>query len=220
MGPEQIHAANGGGMRITHVGQSTLFTPHQNLSLKNVLHVPSSQGNLVSIHWVTRDNLVFVEYHPYVFLVKHPLMRKVLLRNRCNGGPYPFPSLEQSTTKCPLSTVKPSISCWHECLAHPSMVVTKRVLNDNKLAFSKEPTSTVVCNACQCAKNHQLPFLKSHSVSKAPLHHMFSDVCGPAPNSVGLNIYYVSFIDDFSNFTWIFLLKHKSEVFSKFHIFQ
>ena len=30
----------------------------------------------------------------------------------------------------------------------------------------------------------------------------------------------MSFIDDFSKFTWIYLIKHKSEVFQKFHDFQ
>ena len=32
--------------------------------------------------------------------------------------------------------------------------------------------------------------------------------------------YYVSFIDDYSKFTWIYLLKYKSEVFSIFQEFQ
>jgi hypothetical protein len=32
--------------------------------------------------------------------------------------------------------------------------------------------------------------------------------------------YYVSFIDDFSKFVWIYTLKHKSDVFEKFHEFQ
>ena len=32
--------------------------------------------------------------------------------------------------------------------------------------------------------------------------------------------YYVSFIDDFSKFTWIYLLKYKQEVFLNFHEFQ
>jgi hypothetical protein len=45
-------------------------------------------------------------------------------------------------------------------------------------------------------------------------------VWGPGPNSVEKYSYYVSFIDDFSKITWIFFLKHKSEVFAKFHIFQ
>jgi hypothetical protein len=45
-------------------------------------------------------------------------------------------------------------------------------------------------------------------------------VWDPAPTSVGKNKFYVSFIDDYSKFAWIFLLKHKSEVFTKFHEFQ
>jgi transposase InsO family protein len=53
-----------------------------------------------------------------------------------------------------------------------------------------------------------------------PLELVFSDVWGPACESVGRNKYYVSFIDDFSKFTWIYLLKHKSDVFQKFKEFQ
>jgi hypothetical protein len=43
---------------------------------------------------------------------------------------------------------------------------------------------------------------------------------GPATNSVGRNKYYVSFIDDYSKFTWVYLLRFKSEVFQKFYDFQ
>jgi hypothetical protein len=70
-----------------------------------------------------------------------------------------------------------------------------------------------VCDACQKAKSHQLPYPKSSSVSSVPLELVFSDVWGPAPASVGRNKYYVSFIDDYSKFTWIYLLKNKSDVF-------
>ena len=69
-------------------------------------------------------------------------------------------------------------------------------------------------------KSHQLPYPKSTSVSRAPLELVFLDVWGPAPTSVGKNIFYVSFIDDYSKFTWIYLLRHKSEVFQRFHDFQ
>lgn len=48
----------------------------------------------------------------------------------------------------------------------------------------------------------------------------FSDVWGPALDSMGRKKYYVSFIDDYSKFTWIYLLKYKLKVFQKFHDFQ
>jgi hypothetical protein len=44
----------------------------------------------------------------------------------------------------------------------------------------------------------------------------FSNVWGPAPKSVGRKQYYVSFIDDFNKYIWIYPLKYKSKVFQKF----
>jgi histone deacetylase 1/2 len=60
----------------------------------------------------------------------------------------------------------------------------------------------------------------SSSVSTAPLEQVFSDVWGPAPLSVGKHAYYVSFIDDFSKFTWIYLLKKRSDVYQAFLNYQ
>jgi histone deacetylase 1/2 len=57
-------------------------------------------------------------------------------------------------------------------------------------------------------------------VSAGPLDIIFSDVWGPAPTSAGSHNYYVSFIDDYSKFTWFYLIRHKSQVFECFHKFQ
>jgi hypothetical protein len=65
-----------------------------------------------------------------------------------------------------------------------------------------------------------LPYPISTSVSTAPLQLVFSDVWGPAPTSVGRHDYYVSFIDDYSKFTWIYLLKKKSDALAAFVNFQ
>jgi IS30 family transposase len=46
------------------------------------------------------------------------------------------------------------------------------------------------------------------------------DVWGRSCDFIGRNKFCVSFIDDFSKFTWIYLLKHKSEVFQRFKKFQ
>jgi hypothetical protein len=57
-------------------------------------------------------------------------------------------------------------------------------------------------------------------VSKAPLELIFTDVWGPARPSVRRFKYYVSFIDDYSKFTWLYLLKNKFDVFQKFCDFK
>ena len=48
-------------------------------------------------------------------------------------------------------------------------------------------------------------------------NNMFGSVKVP---SLGMSVYYVSFIDDFSRNTWIYFLKKKFEVFDKFKEFK
>jgi histone deacetylase 1/2 len=65
-----------------------------------------------------------------------------------------------------------------------------------------------------------LPFPLSSHVKKAPLELIFSYIWGPAQVSVSGHTYYVRFIDAYSRFTWIYLLKPKSDVFKVFLQFQ
>jgi hypothetical protein len=58
------------------------------------------------------------------------------------------------------------------------------------------------------------------SYSSAPLELVYSDVWGPTIDSFGRKQYYISFIDDYSKFTWIYILLHKSEVSKYFLKFQ
>ena len=67
---------------------------------------------------------------------------------------------------------------------------------------------------------HQLPYNNSSHVTNSPLELVHTDVWGPARTSVGGFKYYVSFLDDFSRFTWIYLIKRKSDVENIFYVFQ
>jgi histone deacetylase 1/2 len=60
----------------------------------------------------------------------------------------------------------------------------------------------------------------SSRVSVAPLELVHTDVWGPARTSSEGYKYYVSFVDDYSRFCWIYLLKHKSDVEQVFYAFQ
>jgi histone deacetylase 1/2 len=118
------------------------------------------------------------------------------------------------------SIAKVSESQWHARLGHRSSLVVHQILQKNRLEFVPELNKGTVCDACQQGKSHQLPYPKSTSVSSSPLELIFSDVWGPGPVSVSRNNFYVSFFIDFCKFTWVYLLKHKSEVFKCFHDFQ
>jgi hypothetical protein len=55
----------------------------------------------------------------------------------------------------------------------------------------------------------------------APLEIVYTDLCGLMQTpSLGGNIYFLTFIDDYSRKTWVYFLKHKSETFDKFKEFK
>jgi histone deacetylase 1/2 len=93
--------------------------------------------------------------------------------------------------------------------------VVQQIIRKNKLSHSLE-INPYVCDSCQLAKIHQLPYPVSTSVSTVPFEQVFFDVWGPAPALVGKHAYYVSFIDGYSKFTWIYFLKKRSEVYQVF----
>jgi histone deacetylase 1/2 len=198
-GGDRVHAANGAGMEISHIGHSTLHSPSSPIYLNSILHVPSTSKNLVSVNRLTRDNHAFIEFHPDHFVVKDLKTRRQLLRGPCEGGLYPVHAATHIIhhNKEAHAAVKPSTTIWHRRLGHAASPVVDYVLSHNKLPFARDLNNKHICDACQKGKSHQLPYPKSSSVSTTPLELVFSDVWGPAPSSVGHYSYYVSFIDDF-----------------------
>lgn len=149
-------------------------------------------------------------------------MRTTLHQGRCEGGPYPL-GLDRSGTSQSnqaFGVNKPSTSRWHSRLGHPTFPIVSRVLRESKLPFVSNGGVESVCDSCQRAKSHQLPYSISNNISAAPLDLVHSDVWGSARTSVGRFSYYASFIDDYSRYIWIYLLRQKSDVFSIFHDFQ
>jgi histone deacetylase 1/2 len=189
------------------------------LHLNNILHVPNASKNLASVHRLCLDNNIYIEFHAWFFLIKDQATRRTLFKGPCHGGLYPLVPLSTGSSKQAFITIKPSSSTWHCRLGHPSSFVVQQIVRKNQLAYTPE-INPYVCDSCQLAKSHQLPYPVSTSVSTVPFELVFSDVWGPAPASVSKHSYYVCFIDDFSKFSWIYLLKNRSDVFQVFLNYQ
>ena len=178
------------------------------------------QKNLLSVHRIAIDNHVFLEFHPFFFLIKDQVTKKILYRGRCVRGLYPLIPELRRLNKQAYGVTKVSSTRWHDRLGHASFSLVEHLLKKNKLPFVGERDRETICDSCQCAKSHQLPYPVSTSISTKPLELTFSDGWGPAPTSVARHTYYVSFIDYYSKYTWIYLIKKKSDVFQVFHNFQ
>jgi hypothetical protein len=183
-------------MSISNIGHTTLHTPTRDLHLNNTLHVPSAKKSLASVHRIASDNNAFLEFHPNFFLIKDRATKTTLHQGRCSGGLYPLELGREGVdrSKQALGVNKPSTSRWHSRLGHPAFPIVSRVLRDNNLPFVNDRSVESVCDSCQRAKSHQLPYDSLNKRSAAPLDLIHSDVWGPAPTSIGRFSYYVSFI--------------------------
>ena len=95
---------------------------------------------------------------------------------------------------------KPNL--WHMRLGHPSINVMRHMLNHENFL----PTMcTSFYDACHIGKSKHKHYSSSLTTTHKPLELIHSDVWGPSPTlSKDGYRYYVHFVDDFSNFTWIF----------------
>ena len=100
-----------------------------------------------------------------------------------------------------------SQTLWHLRLGHPNSNVFKIVLNNFNIPISNK-NLLKFCAACCVGKSHCLPSSSSQTVYSVLLELVYSDLWGPS-NVVSTNgfSYYISFVDAFSKFTWIYFLK-------------
>ena len=58
-----------------------------------------------------------------------------------------------------------------------------------------------------------MPFNSNESISTDIFDLIHSDVWGPSPvSSIGESRYFVVFVDDYPRYSWIFHMKHRSEL--------
>jgi hypothetical protein len=77
----------------------------------------------------------------------------------------------------------PCLERWHSHLGHPSLPIVERVISSFNLPCASGSNKDFVCDACQRAKSHRLPYPKTNSVSSHPLELIYSDVWGCALKS-------------------------------------
>ncbi|XP_031745067.1 uncharacterized protein LOC116405245 [Cucumis sativus] len=101
---------------------------------------------------------------------------------------------------------------WHLRLGHASSEKLRHLISVNNLT-NLTKFVPFNCLNCKLAKQPALSFSQSISNCDKPFDLVHSDIWGPAPiTTVHGYRYYVLFIDDYSRFTWIYFLKHRSEL--------
>jgi hypothetical protein len=78
-----------------------------------------------------------------------------------------------------------------------------------------------ICEGCAIGKQHRDNFPHHHFRESEPLALVHANICGPVQTlSLGKNMYFILFMDDFSRMYWVYLLSEKSQYFSFFQRFK
>jgi Integrase core domain len=222
-GPDTLQIGNGFGLPISHIGSSSFIISNISIKLTKVLYVPNFTTNLLSLSKLLLNNpSLSINFTSSICIIKDLYIKTPQLQIPNVNGLYtlklkPSPKFSIEHSPQAFVTSRLTTSIWHARLGPTSTTI--KVINTNILPCIREYFS--FCNDCIQTKTHTLHFSSSNSSTSSPLELIHSDVWGPFPivSSHGYK-YYISFIDDYSHFTWIYFMKHKSEVCHIFSLFK
>nr|GEV66740.1 hypothetical protein [Tanacetum cinerariifolium] len=109
---------------------------------------------------------------------------------------------------------------WHFCLGHINLKRIDKLKRDGIL----KPThneSLEKCKSCIYGKMARKPFPHQVEKPKDLLGLIHTDVCRPFRTVLRkVASYFITFIDDVSRYGYVYLMKHKHELFETFKVFQ
>ena len=180
------------------------------LPLYFVLYAPECPFNLISINKITRTLNCSITFSDKFVTLQNRSTGKTIGIGRESQGLYHLTS--PSPAVC-ISTDAPLLI--HSRLGHPSLSKFQKMVP----RFSS--LSSLACESCQLGKHTRVSFPKRlKNRAKSPFELVHTDVWGPCRTAPTLGFqYFVTFIDDYSRCTWLFLMKNREELFSIFQKF-
>jgi hypothetical protein len=203
-----IRIADGSTMNVKNIG--TISTP--SLSLLEVFHVPELSFNLISVGQLCELGYKLVFDFSGVH-VQDPRTNQTLGTGRRIGCMFELSSLRLPATSISVvaPSSSPSLALWHSRLGHA--YASRIQLLASKGLLGSVSSNSFDCISCQLGKQPALPFNNSESHATASFDLIHFDVWGPSPvASMSGSRYFVIFVDDFSHYTWVFLMKSCSEL--------
>lgn len=182
--------------------------------IKNVLYVPNLRKNLLSVRKLEMYDMKVVFENGKVKLLNGKILIGIGSRN--NLYEISFKVLRSECLNIEIEDEKTKL--WHKNYGHIGYMNLKKLI-DYKMVDGIEKlklNKVEFCESCISGKITRLPF-QSRKGSNSIIEIIHSDVCGPInPISHDDNKYFVTFIDDYSNFVCVYIIKNKSEVFNCF----
>lgn len=223
--PKPVEVGN--GQIIQAIGKGTVRLDvlvndqRQELTLRNVLHVPEISKNLLSVSQATANGMDAVFGDNDCRLIERSSGETAVQAKR-RGKMYAL--MEETAVQAMIASETSQVDLWHQRLGHLSVhgikTLQAQASGISTLQLASEHTFCIACaEGKQAAK--PVPKTRSGEPTTEPLALIHSDVVGPIePQSNRGYKYFVSFVDDYSRHHWTSPMKNKSEVFNEFKAFK
>lgn len=196
----------------------------KNLSLDHALHVPKFSCNLLSISKITKDLNCVAKFFPSYCEFQDMRTGKVIGTGKEIDGLYYFESESASSSNLSYTHLSSSnsssnkeIELWHKRLGHPIFPYLKKLFPS---LFKDKNHQDFQCEVCELAK-HRVRFSAQPHKESQPFSLIHSDIWGPSRiNNISGARWFITFIDDHTRVSWVYLLKEKSEAARTFQDFH
>ena len=193
------------------------------LMLKDTFYVPSFRRNLVSVSCL--------DLYDYSFEIKSNVISIFINSNKVgychmSNGLYRLSlspndiyvayTAEKVISKRPLPKEE-SYALWHKRLGHISKDRVERLIKTNILPALKNDLEICV----DCCRGKMTKIRKKTAVRSSDLLDVIhTDISGPYTTTLCRNFYFITFIDDYSRYGYLYFIKEKAESLDKFKIFR
>ena len=233
---DEVNLRVGNGMRVgvKAIGTLKLDLGHENyFILDNVYYVPSIRRNLVSVSQLIKAGCRLLMDNNGILISRDSkqigsgVISNGYLQLNCSMSQREISLVEQVNTNSTnaITGVKrtkqneKSAYLWHRRLGHVSKERLKILVKNNIL---NELDFSDLNDCVECFKGKMTNKRKKTAVrSQNLLELIHTDICGPFKHqTICGNVYFITFIDDFSRYSYVSLLSEKSQALDAFKIFK
>lgn len=208
-----IHAKGEGTVKLSTTNSGRNVT----LELHKVLFVPDLTKNLMSVPAMALMGAEIRFNQDTCVVLKDG--KEFIIGNLINNKLYTVNTNEFAQVST--TSTAPTLEDWHCRLGHlnynyVNQLLTKEMVDGMSYDADSKPNKE--CEACLRGKMKKEAFpKKSEHRATRPFELVHSDICGPMQvESKGGSKYMLTFKDDYSRYTTVYFVKHKSETLSKF----
>ena len=217
--PRKICGINGTSIAATAVGTIKIRCGKgRRLTLHNALYIPNAKLRLISIGRLGDMGITATFTASTCSILRGS--RTIAKGTRTGTSLYQL----NDTAKIEhalLARAPPDLDTWHRRLGHVNYSSIVHMAERGLVSGMPANLSTIppTCEHCVLGKQTRTPVPKVREGERAkhPLDKVFSDISGPEDvQTTQGGLYTLNFIDDFSQKTWVYILKHKAEALTHF----